>query len=132
MHGFRFAVVGCSAVLICPAAAQATGFGFTGAEQTYVVPAGVSNVSITAIGGNGGTPPPGGGVSGGRGAIVTGIVAVTPGQVLYVHVGGTGGLPDGGYNGGDTGVPGRPGAAVARPTCARFRSRRAARQSARA
>ena len=105
MHGIPFAVVGCSAVLICPAAAQATGFAFTGAEQTYAVPAGVSNVSITAIGGNGGTPPPGGGVPGGRGAIVTGIVAVTPGQVLYVHVGGTGGLPDGGYNGGGTGVP---------------------------
>ena len=37
---------------------------------------------------------------------MSGIVAVTPGQVLYVHVGGTGGLPDGGYNGGGTGVPG--------------------------
>ena len=65
--------------LPCMAAAQATTFGFTRAEQSYAVPAGVSNVSITAIGGTGGTPPPGGGVPGGRGAVVTGIVAVTGG-----------------------------------------------------
>ena len=64
MHRIPFAVVGCSAVLICPGVAQATGFGFTRAEQTYTVPGGVSNVTITAVGGNGGTPPPGGGVSG--------------------------------------------------------------------
>jgi hypothetical protein len=47
--------------------------------------------------------PPGGGLTGqlpGRGAVVSGVVSVTPGQVLYVEVGGTGGLPAGGFNGG--------------------------------
>ena len=104
MHRFGLATVGCSAVVAaCPGIAQATSFTFTGSEQTYTVPAGVTNVTITAIGGAGGTPASGAGLPGGRGATVTGIVAVSPGQVLYVHVGGTGDLLAGGYNGGGTG-----------------------------
>jgi hypothetical protein len=86
----------------CPAVAGATSFTFTGSEQTYTVPAGVANVTITAIGGAGGTLPSGG-LPGGRGATVTGIVTVSPGQVLYVHVGGVGDMPSGGYNGGGAG-----------------------------
>jgi hypothetical protein len=32
--------------------------------------------------------------------VVSGIVDVTPGQVLYVELGGPGGFPQGGFNGG--------------------------------
>ena len=85
------------------AVAQAASFSYTGGEQTYTVPAGVSSVQITAIGGGGGRPPDGSGLPAGRGAVVTGIVAVTPGQVLYVYVGSAGGLPGGGFNGGGAG-----------------------------
>jgi hypothetical protein len=104
VHRFGFAAIGCSAVVAaCPAIAGATSFTFTGSEQTYTVPAGVTNVTITAIGGAGGTPASGTGLPGGRGASVTGIVAVSPGQVLYVHVAGPGDLSAGGYNGGGAG-----------------------------
>jgi hypothetical protein len=101
VHRIPFAAVGCLAALAgSPGVAGATSFTFTGSEQTYTVPAGVANVTITAIGGAGGTPSSGGGLSGGRGATVTGVVAVSPGQVLYVHVGGNGDVGLGGYNGG--------------------------------
>jgi len=54
-----------------------------------------------AIGGPGGGP--GGNASGGRAADVSGVVDVTPGEVLYVEVGRGGGLPSGGWNGGGDG-----------------------------
>jgi hypothetical protein len=81
----------------------------TGAEQTFVVPAGVSSVGVVGVGGEGGAGAANGG-AGGFGATVTGDVAVTPGEVLYVEVGAdgqsapnedTGGL--GGFNGGGSG-----------------------------
>jgi hypothetical protein len=85
-----------------PAVVQATTFSYTGGEQTYTVPAGVSEVSITAIGAPGGAargaplPDP----QAGRGAVVSGVVNVTAGQTVYVEVGGPGGMPTGGFNGG--------------------------------
>lgn len=82
-----------------PAVAHATVFSYTGGEQSYTVPAGVSSLSITAIGAPGGGPLSGGLVAG-RGAVVSGIVNVAPGQALYVEVGGSGGSPVGGFNGG--------------------------------
>jgi hypothetical protein len=82
-----------------PAVAQATGFSFTGAEQSYTVPAGVSSLSVTAVGAPGGGPSSGG-LAPGRGAVVSGVVDVAPGQVLYVEVGGNGGSSVGGFNGG--------------------------------
>jgi adhesin/invasin len=53
---------------------------------------------VTATGGRGG-----GSGAGSRGAVVSGPVSVTPGQTLYVEVGGVGGIPTGGFNGGGTG-----------------------------
>jgi hypothetical protein len=100
------------AAFLWPASAGAsvTTFSYTGGEQIYTVPAGVHSLSITAIGAPGGAMthcevncPPGGGPTGlapGRGAVVSGVVSVTPGQTLYVEVGGAGGLPAGGFNGG--------------------------------
>jgi hypothetical protein len=93
-----------------PAVAQATAFSYTGAEQSYTVPAGVNSLSITAIGAPGGGPLSGG-LAAGRGAVVSGVVNVAPGEVLYVEVGGSGGFPAGGFNGGGDSVT-RSGASV--------------------
>src|ERR1700742_1060063 len=62
---------------------------YTGAVQTVVVPAGVDQVTVTAIGGDGGTDsyPPQNEYPG-WGAKVTGTLAVQPGQELLISVGG--------------------------------------------
>ena len=66
------------------AGAETKSFSYIGgAEQQFTVPAGVSSVTITAIGGGGGG---GAYVAGGRGASITDVFAVTPGQPLYVEV----------------------------------------------
>lgn len=70
-------------------------FGFTGADQTFTVPAGVTSVSLTAWGGHGaGSNNQAGG---GRGALVSGTFAVTPGDQLTVTVAGDGGVAAGGF-----------------------------------
>jgi hypothetical protein len=66
----------------------------TGGEQTFTVPAGVTQVSVVAVGGHGDTSSGGGG----EGAIVQTTVSVTPPEVLYVEVAGNG--ASGGFNGG--------------------------------
>jgi hypothetical protein len=71
-------------------------FSYTGAQQTWVVPGGVTSVTITATGARGGN-------AGGLGARATGTYAVTPGETLYIYVGGRGGQPAGGFNGGGSG-----------------------------
>jgi len=75
-------------------------FTETGSVQTWTVPAGVTGISVDVSGGSGGanTTPTAGG-SGGR---VTATLAVTPGQVLTINVGGAGGTASAGYNGGGT------------------------------
>jgi hypothetical protein len=99
-RALRFLAMLVTAVaLSTPAVAQAAAFAYTGAEQSYTVPAGVSSLSITAVGAAGGGPLSGG-LAAGRGAVVSGVVNVAPGQVLYVEVGGSGGSPAGGFNGG--------------------------------
>ena len=85
------------------AVAHAATFSYTGAEQGYTVPAGVTSLSITAVGAPGGGPQSGG-LAAGRGADVSGVVNVSAGQVLYVEVGGSGGFPAGGFNGGGDSV----------------------------
>jgi hypothetical protein len=73
-----------------------TTFTYTGGEQSWVVPDGVTRVHVTLVGGHGGhnTQTT---ANGGSGALVEADLAVTPGQVLYVEVGGNG------ENGGGTG-----------------------------
>src|SRR4051794_22158087 len=88
-----------TALLPATAHAQTTNFSFTGAEQSYTVPSGVTSLYITATGARGGGPTTGYG-TGGRGAVAAGAISVTPGQTLYVQVGGIGGQPQGGFNGG--------------------------------
>lgn len=94
-------------------------FNYTGGEQTFTVPAGVTSVEVTAIGGHGGNAA----ASGGAAAQVTGMLNVTSGETLYVEVGGNGanGNPNGGgssvtggFNGGAPGGAGGGGASDVR------------------
>jgi hypothetical protein len=83
-------------------------FPSIGAEQTFVVPDRVTSVHVVAHGAAGATSVFGR-AGGGRGAVVSGDLAVTGGDVFYVEVGGGAtvgsrcypGQPcDGGFNGG--------------------------------
>ena len=71
-------------------------FNFTGGLQTWVVPVGVTSVTVDLYGAQGG------GALGGNGGRAQGTIAVVPGQTLNIHVGGqpTTQLGPGGYNGG--------------------------------
>lgn len=77
-------------------------YSFTGAAQQYVVPAGVVSLQVDLIGGNAAR---GAGLGGSAGATgrVTGTLAVTPGETLYIFVGGNATAPAGGWNGGGNG-----------------------------
>ena len=72
---------------------------YNAAQQTFTVPAGVTAVTISAIGAAGESVGTG---DGGFGASVFSTVGVIPGQTLYVEVGGTGAV--GGFNGGAAGA----------------------------
>ena len=98
-----------SAVALPPGCVQSANtvtctFSSTGSEQTFAVPTGVSSVSAAAVGGSGatgaGTDPGSSGGAGGFGAQVTGDLAVTGGETLYVEVAGNGAGQTGGFNGG--------------------------------
>src|SRR5690606_3996621 len=92
----------------------------TGAEQTFVVPEGVTSVVVDAYGAEGGGTSNccSGLPRGGDGGRVQATPPVTPGETLYIYVGGRGGNGDGlgaavpgGFNGGGP-TPlgaGRPG-----------------------
>ena len=101
----------CSAGLIAPSLAHATVANFlpTGHEQTFTVPAGVGSVHVVAVGARGGAGGSSGG-AGGFGGLVSADLVVTPGQVLYVEVGGNGLSGDAGgtagFNGGGPGGSG--------------------------
>jgi uncharacterized repeat protein (TIGR01451 family) len=88
-------------------------FSWTGAAQTFKVPAGVSSLDVTAIGAAGGAS---GGIAGGQGASVEdAALPVSAGQALTVIVGGLG--SDGALrNGGAGGSPGGGGAGGDYPT----------------
>ncbi len=75
-------------------------FDYTGDVQTFVVPEGVSSVDVTVQGGEGGRTSSAGSPPGGQGAVTTATLAVTPGETLYVYVGGRGSPSAAGYNGG--------------------------------
>jgi len=89
-------------------AATVQRFAFTGAQQFFAVPAGVTSLHAVAIGGRGGTGATAP-AAGGFGGVATADLKVTPGEILLVNVGGNGGSPTGapggagGYNGGGAG-----------------------------
>jgi len=76
-------------------------FEYTGQVQDWTVPACVKSVTLELFGaqggGNGFDVP-----AGGKGGTASGKLAVTPGQVLHVYVGGSG--ASGGWNGGGKNV----------------------------
>ena len=87
----------------------ACSFNYTGFEQTCVVPANATSMTITATGGAGGTGGGGGG-SGGVSevaqatyALPSSSPALAPGQTLYIEVGGNGGVGSAAFNGGGAG-----------------------------
>jgi len=87
---------------------QPTIFVYTGGMQTYTVASGITSLAVDVRGAHGGRDYFDSG-RGGYGGRVQCILAVTPGQVLNVFVGGAGnnGVPVsgpnyGGYNGGGT------------------------------
>ena len=61
-------------------------FAFTGGAQTFTVPAGVTSITVDALGAEGGGSESG--AVGGRGGQASATVAVTPGEVLQIIVGG--------------------------------------------
>jgi len=93
--------------------AQTSTYTFTGAAQTYTVPTGVTSVTVDARGGCGGsasytyltTYEPTYYSRGGYGARVVCSLAVTPGQVLNVYVGGNGDTSNWHYTGSTTYSP---------------------------
>ena len=101
--------LGSAAIALAPAAQAATtqNFSFTGGEQTLTVPAGVSTIHVLAVGGHGGQSSS---ADGGFGAVVEADLDVTPGQTLFVDVGGNGsagtfdGPVAGAFNGGGQGA----------------------------
>jgi hypothetical protein len=104
LGGLGFGVLSAPAAQAAPATVTYTAVG----ETPFVVPAGVTSLSVTAVGAAG---APGGGTSGGAGgpgAVVTApTVPVTPGTTLYVEVGaggGTGGSVGGGAGGGESDI----------------------------
>jgi hypothetical protein len=102
-------IAGCIAA--GPAQAKTDVYDEVATESTFVVPAGVHELSFVAIGGSGGDAQDG---EGGAGAEVSGRLAVTPGQTLYIEVGENGeDLADGGgqvFGGGAAGGGGGGGA----------------------
>src|SRR5947209_4489753 len=70
-------------------------FNPTGAEQSFVVPAGVGLVTVRARGGRGG--------GGALAAEVTASLPVSANETLYIEVAGNGSAPKGGFNGGGEG-----------------------------
>jgi len=85
-------------------------FSYTGAQQTFTVPSGVTSIEIKAYGAAGGSYP-GNGNDGGLGGYAIGTLSVTAGNTLYIYVGGEGVYSSsqnnsgtsGGWNGGGRG-----------------------------
>ena len=86
-------------------------FSYTGAQQTFTVPSGVTSIEIKAYGAEGGSHPSNGS-DGGLGGYAIGNLSVTAGNTLYIYVGGEGvyssSFPNssgtsGGWNGGGRG-----------------------------
>jgi gliding motility-associated-like protein len=99
-----FTIVTCSGSSVLFAQNTVT-FNFTGQVQEWIVPPCVFQINVTARGGRGG------GNLGANGATVSGILNVTPGQVLQIRVGGQGACPQGGWNGGGNSWAGSQGQA---------------------
>jgi hypothetical protein len=93
----------CTAAPASAAETISTTYSYTGATETWTVPAGVSSISYVVTGGSGGAASGPDGGAGGLGGSVSGTIAVTAGQTIEFTVGGQGGA------GGDNDAPGAGG-----------------------
>ena len=76
-------------------------FGYTGSFQRFVVPSNVTNLIIDCYGAQGGEWKKLMNSYAGLGGYISTQITVTPGQILYVYVGGKGSFESsGGFNGG--------------------------------
>lgn len=108
--GLSAAVAAFAGVGFAPAgavAAETRSASFTSAGQSrFIVPAGVTSVEVTLIGGHGGLGNVSNGAQalGGAGASAVATLSVSPGELLFVEVAGAGGSSEeagrGGYGGG--------------------------------
>lgn len=80
-----------------------TTFAFTGAEQTWIVPAGITSITVDSYGAQGGANWVNNTNFGGH---VQATLAVTPGTMIYVYVGEQPTTVTGGWNGGGFGETG--------------------------
>lgn len=90
--------------------AAATGctydFGYTGNEQTFIVPSGITSIAVVLEGAQGGTDNAAIQNYGGK---VSATLAVSLNELLYLYVGGQPAGEAGGYNGGGAGDNGGKG-----------------------
>jgi len=95
-----------TAIDICNLGGSQT-FNFTGAQQTWVVPNGVTSINVDAYGAQGGSNSPQTNVNyGGR---VQADIPVTPGSTIFIYVGEQPNGLTGGWNGGGNGETGGQG-----------------------
>ena len=114
--GLLAALCALAAVLAAPTVASAQTsansetetFNYTGSAQTWTVPYGVTSATFDIYGAQG--RGFGGQFSGGNGGRALATIAVTPGTVVQVNVGGQGVANAGGFNGGGTAGNGGGGA----------------------
>jgi hypothetical protein len=92
--------------LAAPASATTETFNFTGAAQTWTVPAGVTSATFDLYGAQGGGVLDVPAFAPGLGGRATATIAVNPGDTIQVNVGGQGLEPAGGFNGGGVGATG--------------------------
>ena len=76
-------------------------FIYTGAQETFTVPAGVTSITVDAYGAQGGSNSPNTNIN--FGGYVQAELAVTPGATIYINVGGQATTVAGGFNGGGNG-----------------------------
>ena len=74
-------------------------FEYTGAEQSFKVPAGVTSIEVDALGAAGAGHQKGYIGIPGHGGRVKATIPVKPGQTLRIFVGGSGSYPSRGFNG---------------------------------
>src|SRR5437868_4604146 len=111
---FVFCIVSLS-LLVQRTHAQTTVFSYTGGVQAWTVPPGVTSVSVDVSGAPGGAAGPSGTLGTttitGLGGRTQATLAVTPGQVLNIYVGGAGvigsssGVSTSAFNGGGLAAP---------------------------